>query len=134
MAVDLNAASLEDFGVVCDGKLRLQVEYVSGIQITYAHILAHPDPYILEDLQLGPFPDPDKVSLALLNCMPVELVPIVVKLALDAAPVEMGIVDRFMGTVMFTGTYAQCKVALASALQWLKTHIADISVPEITSS
>lgn len=133
MSFDLSTASLEDFGVVYDNKLRLQVEYVSGIQITYAHILAHPDPYILEDLQLGPFPDPDKVSLALLNCMPVELVPIVVNLALDHANVEMGIVDRFMGTVMFTGTFSECKAALQGVLGWLRTHL-DIMLPEITVS
>ena len=94
---DLSRDSMDDFGFVYEGKLHIRTEFVSGLQVTFAHILAHPNPWILEDLQLGPFPDPEKVALGLVNCMPVELLPVIVDLMAKSSNVDIQIADRFMG-------------------------------------
>lgn len=132
---DLSRGSLEDFGFVYEGKLHIRTEFVSGLQVTFAHILAHPNPWILEDLQLGPFPNPEKVALGLVNCMPVELLPVIVDLMAKSSNVDIQIADRFMGTIMLTGTFSAVRSAMQSSIAWLGTHISGISLPaEITTS
>ena len=128
---DQDHLELLDFGTIKDGKLHIVQEMVVGKQVTLAHILAHPDNVIYQKLGINPDLDDPKCAIAILSMLPAEISVIAADVAVKAAEVEAGFVDRFTGTLTFSGRTANVEKALVSVLAYLKHHLGFV-ICEIT--
>jgi len=82
-------------------------ESVPGKQVTLAHIIANPDERIFEKLGLN------------------------VDIAKKAAPIKIGFVDRFSGSVFILGDVAAVQSAIEQVVIYL-SEFMQFSVPKIT--
>ena len=105
-----------DFGTVQEGKMRLVQEMVPGKQVTLAHIIASPDEIIYQKLGLNPNVDYQQAAIGILSM---------------TSKVEMGFIDRFSGTLIFTGRISNVQAAVSSILTYLKNHLG-FTICEIT--
>jgi len=103
-------------------------ESVPGKQVTLAHIIAHPDRRIFEKLGLH---DEHYQAVRIMTITPSEVAIIAVDHAKKAAPVTIGFVDRFSGSVFILGDVAAVEMAMNASTTALKTQMS-FSVPAIT--
>jgi len=122
---------LMDFGTMQEGKLRIVQEMVPGKQVTLAHIVASPNPIIYEKLGLDPQVDYQQAAIGILSMIPSEISVIAGDIAIKTAKVDMGFIDRFSGTLIFTGRISNVQTAIASILSYLKSTLG-FTVCEIT--
>ena len=101
-------------------KQRIIQELVPGKQVTLAHVIASPDRIIYQKLGLGPEADYRQAAIGVLSMSPAEIAVIAGDLALKAANVEMGFIDRFSGTLIFTGLISDVEAAINSILAYLE--------------
>lgn len=120
-----------DYGRYEDGKIRLVQEMVPGKQVTLAHIIASPDEIIYKKLGLNPNIDYQQAAIGILSMTPSEISVIAGDIALKTSSVEMGFIDRFSGTLIFTGRISNVQSATASILTYLKNHLG-FTVCEVT--
>ncbi len=120
-----------DYGRYEDGKLRLVQEMVPGKQVTLAHIIASPDEIIYKKLGLNPNIDYQQAAIGILSMTPSEISVIAGDIAIKTSSVEMGFIDRFSGTLIFTGRISNVQSATASILTYLKNHLG-FTVCEVT--
>ena len=85
-------------------KQRIVQELVPGKQITLAHLIANPDPLLYEKLGLNPGMDCSRAAIGILTVSPAETAIIMADVAMKAASVDLGFVDRFSGSLIITGT------------------------------
>ena len=116
---------LMDFGTVQEGKMRLVQEMVPGKQVTLAHIIASPDEII------NPNVDYQQAAIGILSMTPSEISVIAGDIATKTSKVEMGFIDRFSGTLIFTGRISNVQAAVSSILTYLKNHLG-FTICEIT--
>ena len=121
---------LMDFGTVQEGKMRLVQEMVPGKQVTLAHI-ASPDEIIYQKLGLNPNVDYQQAAIGILSMTPSEISVIAGDIATKTSKVEMGFIDRFSGTLIFTGRISNVQAAVSSILTYLKDHLG-FTICEIT--
>ena len=114
-----------------EGKMRIVQELVPGKQITMAHVIASPDPIIYKKLGLDPSVDYQRAAIGILTMSPSEVSVIAGDIAIKTASVEIGFIDRFSGTLIFTGRIAEVEAALAAILAYTKEHLG-FTVCEIT--
>lgn len=114
---------LMDFGTVQEGKMRLVQEMVPGKQVTLAHIIASPDEIIYQKLGLNPNVDYQQAAIGILSMTPSEISVIAGDIATKTSKVEMGFIDRFSGTLIFTGRISNVQAAVSSILTYLKNHL-----------
>ncbi|HIT89030.1 MAG TPA: BMC domain-containing protein [Candidatus Merdenecus merdavium] len=100
-------------------KARIVQELVPGKQITIAHVIASPDEILYEKLGLDPTVDYNKAAIGVLTISPAETAVIAADLAMKAAGVTLGFVDRFSGTLMITGTISETEAALRAVLEYV---------------
>ena len=86
-----------------EGKARIVQELVPGKQVTLAHIIASPDPVVYQKLGLDPSKDYSRSAIGILSMSPAEISVIAGDLAVKTADIELGFIDRFSGTLIFTG-------------------------------
>ena len=86
-----------------EGKLRIIQETVPGKQVTLAHIIASPDAIVYQKLGLNPSVDYSKAAIGILSMTPPEIAVIAGDIALKSSPIDVGFIDRFSGTLIFTG-------------------------------
>lgn len=98
-------------------KARIIQEIVPGKQITLAHIIANPDDVLYYKLGLDPAED-HAGAIGILTLSPSETAIIAGDIALKAAGVTLGFVDRFSGTVIVTGTVSQVEAALTAITEY----------------
>ena len=122
---------LMDFGTVQEGKMRLVQEMVPGKQVTLAHIIASPDEIIYQKLDLNPNVDYQQAAIGILSMTPSEISVIAGDIATKTSKVEMGFIDRFSGTLIFTGRISNVQAAVSSILTYLKNHLG-FTICEIT--
>lgn len=122
---------LSDFGTVQEGKMRLVQEMVPGKQVTLAHVIASPDEIIYKKLGLNPSVDYQQSAIGILSMTPSEISVIAGDIAIKTAKVDMGFIDRFSGTLIFTGRISNVLSAVNSILTYLKSHLG-FTVCEIT--
>lgn len=122
---------LMDFGTVQEGKMRLVQEMVPGKQVTLAHIIASPDEIIYQKLALNPNVDYQQAAIGILSMTPSEISVIAGDIATKTSKVEMGFIDRFSGTLIFTGRISNVQAAVSSILTYLKNHLG-FTICEIT--
>lgn len=122
---------LSDFGTMENGKMRIIQEMVPGKQVTLAHIIASPDEIIYQKLGLNPNVDYQQAAIGILSLIPSEISVIAGDIALKTSKVDMGFIDRFSGTLIFTGRVSNVQAAISSILTYLKNHLG-FTVCEIT--
>ena len=115
------------------GKLRIIQETVPGKQVTLAHIIASPDAIVYQKLGLNPSVDYSKAAIGILSMTPPEIAVIAGDIALKSSPIDVGFIDRFSGTLIFTGRISDVKSSVNSILNYLKTTLG-FTICDITST
>lgn len=126
--MDMN---LLDIGASAEGKLRIIQETVPGKQVTLAHIIASPGEIIYQKLGLNPELDYQQSAIGILSMCPSEISVIAGDIALKTSPIEIGFIDRFSGTLIFTGRISNVQSAVSNILAYLKNRLG-FTVCEIT--
>lgn len=112
-------------------KLRIIQELVPGKQVTIAHLIANPDADLYVKLGLNPDIDYSKAAIGLTTISPAETAVIAADIAVKAAGVTLGFVDRFSGTLIVTGTISETEAALRAILDYVREKMG-FTVCEIT--
>ena len=112
-------------------KMRIIQEQVPGKQITLAHIIANPDEILYQKLGLDPAVDYASSAIGIVTMTPSETAIIAGDIAIKAAGIELGFVDRFSGTLIVTGTISETEAAIRAVLEYVKDKMG-FSVCEIT--
>ena len=84
-------------------KHRIIQELVPGKEITIAHLIANPDEDLYIKLGLNPKIDYSKSAIGLMTITPAETAVIAADVAMKAAGVTLGFVDRFAGACRWCG-------------------------------
>lgn len=111
-------------------KQRVIQEYVPGKQVTLAHVIASPQKDIY--LKLG-LDDTAAGAIGIMTITPSEGVIIAADVATKAADVEIGFLDRFGGSLLFTGDVASVEASLRAVLDYFEDVLHYTSV-ELTRS
>ncbi len=106
-----------------DGKIRIIQELVPGKEISIAHLIANPDADLYVKLGLNPKIDYSKSAIGLMTISPAETAVIAADIAMKAAGVEIGFVDRFSGTLIVTGTISETEAALKAVLEYVESKM-----------
>lgn len=106
-----------------DKKLRIIQELVPGKQVTLAHIIAGPDAVIYQKLGLNPQIDYRQAAIGILSMTPSEISVIAGDLAIKTSNVEIGFIDRFSGTLIFTGRVSDVQAAITAILAYLQEKL-----------
>ena len=113
-------------------KQRIIQEYVPGRQITLAHIISNPEKDLCN--KLGIYQDGrSNNAVAILTITPSEAVIIAADIATKAASVEILFIDRFSGSLMVSGTTADCEEAVKEIISFICVKMG-FSSPKITRS
>ena len=99
-----------------DGKLRIVQELVPGKQITLAHVIANPDAIMYRKLGLNPAVDYSKNAIGIVCMTPAESAIVMADIALKASGAEIGVVDRFSGTLILLGTVSEVSESITAVL------------------
>ena len=89
---------------------RIIQEYVPGRQVTIAHVIANPDKPLCQRVGLN-----EAEAIGIMTITPGESAIIAGDLALKAADVEIGFLDRFSGTLVINGRLSSVLSALEAA-------------------
>ena len=103
--------------------MRLIQETVPGKQITLAHIIANPDPVIYRKLGLDPKLDYSKAAIGIVTVTPSETSIICADIAIKSTGVDLSFVDRFSGTLIFTGLEAQVQQAMEDLCDYCRDKL-----------
>ncbi len=93
---------------------RIIQEYVPGKQVTIAHVIANPDRELCRRVGLE-----EAEAIGILTVTPGESTIIAGDLALKAADVEIGFLDRFSGTLVLVGDLSSVEEALEAVNEGL---------------
>ena len=124
---------LSNYGVVDEksGKLRIVQEMVPGKQVTLAHIISSPDEIIYQKLGLNPNLDYTQAAICILSMTPSEISVIAGDIALKSSTIDVGFIDRFSGTLIFTGRISNVQTAMSAILNYLENKLG-FTICEIT--
>lgn len=103
-----------------EAKHRIIQELVPGKEITIAHLIANPDADLYVKLGLNPKVDYSKAAIGLMTISPAETAVIAADIAMKAAGIDLGFVDRFSGTLIVTGTVSETEAALQAVLGYVE--------------
>ena len=106
-----------------EGKMRIVQELVPGKQVTLAHIIASPDEIVYKKLGLNPALDYSKAAIGILSMSPAEISVIAGDLAVKTANIDLGFIDRFSGTLIFTGRVAEVEEAVRVICEYLSREL-----------
>ncbi|MGB9792933.1 MAG: ethanolamine utilization microcompartment protein EutS [Thermacetogeniaceae bacterium] len=95
-------------------KERIIQEYVPGKQVTLCHVIASPDTGMCEKLGIE-----KKGAIGIMTITPGEGAIIAADIAVKAAEVELVYIDRFSGSLVFTGDVAAVEDSLKAANDFL---------------
>lgn len=112
---------------------RIIQEYVPGRQVTLAHIIASPDEILYRKLGLDPKLDYAKAAIGVTTVTPSETAIIMADIAMKASGIEIGFVDRFSGSLIYTGTVSEVESAMEAQLDYVKTKLG-YTVCEVTKT
>jgi len=120
-----------DFNTSDEQKMRIVQEIVPGKQVTLAHIVASPDKVIYQKLGLDLEQDSGRLAIGILSMTPAEISVIAGDLATKSANIEIGFIDRFSGTLLFTGKVAEVEAAIQAIIRYLEEKL-HFTICEIT--
>lgn len=112
-------------------KMRIIQELVPGKQITLAHVIANPDKILYKKLGLDPALDYSKAAIGIVTMSPAETAIIAADIAIKASNIEIGFVDRFSGTLIFTGTVSEVTSSMQALTDYAKETLS-FTVCDIT--
>lgn len=118
-------------GMSEETKQRIVQELVPGKQITLAHIIANPDKDLYIKLGMNPNIDYAKSAIGVMTISPAETAIIIADIAMKAAGIEIGFVDRFSGSLIVTGTVSEVEASTTAILDYVG-HKLGFTVCEIT--
>ncbi|MCC8026783.1 MAG: BMC domain-containing protein [Clostridium sp.] len=113
--------------------MRIIQESVPGKQITMAHIIASPDEIIYRKLGLDPKVDYHRSAIGVLTLTPSETAIITADLAIKAAAIQIGFIDRFSGTLIITGAISDVNIAFERVLEYTSSQLG-FTVCKITKA
>lgn len=116
-----------------EGLMRIIQESVPGKQITMAHVIASPDPVIYKKLGLDPKIDYHRSAIGVLTLTPSETAIIAADLAIKAASIEIGFIDRFSGTLIITGIISDVTIAFEAIIRYVEQNLG-FAVCDITKA
>lgn len=119
--------------IVLENGMRIIQESVPGRQVTLAHIIASPDPILYQKLGLDPSVDYKGAAIGISTVTPSETAVIMADIALKSSGIELGFVDRFSGTLIFTGTVSEVETATVAMLTYVRDKL-NHTVCEITKT
>ncbi|HWQ76529.1 MAG TPA: BMC domain-containing protein [Syntrophomonas sp.] len=111
--------------------LRIIQETVPGRQITLAHIIAKPREIVYRKLGLNPAMDYKSAAIGVLTITPAEMAIIASDIATKSSNIELGFVDRFSGTLIFTGSITNVETTLKAVLDYSQKTL-DFTICKIT--
>ncbi len=114
-----------------ESKQRIIQELVPGKQITLAHIIANPGMPLYEKLGLTMPADADRGAIGVLTVSPAETAIIMADIAMKAAGIEIGFVDRVSGSLIITGTVSSVEAAVQAIMDYVTVKL-DYEVVPIT--
>lgn len=106
-----------------ENRMRIIQEYVPGCQVTLAHIIASPDKILYQKLGLDPKIDYEKAAIGITTVTPSETAIIMADVALKASGITLGFVDRFSGSLIFTGTVSEVQAGMEALLDYVKDNL-----------
>ena len=104
-------------------KQRIVQELVPGKQITLAHIIASPDNILYEKLGLNPAIDYARAAIGIMTVSPAETAIIMADVAMKAAAIDLGFVDRFSGSLIITGTVSEVEASETAILDYVREEL-----------
>ena len=104
-------------------KQRIVQEPVPGKQITLAHIIASPDKILYEKLGLNPAIDYARAAIGIMTVSPAETAIIMADVAMKAAAIDLGFVDRFSGSLIITGTVSEVEASETAILDYVREEL-----------
>ena len=104
-------------------KQRIVQELVPGKQITLAHIIASPDKIVYEKLGLNPAIDYARAAIGIMTVSPAETAIIMADVAMKAAAIDLGFVDRFSGSLIITGTVSEVEASETAILDYVREEL-----------
>ena len=107
---------------------RIIQESVPGKQVTIAHVIASPMSDIYDRLGID-----EAGAIGILTISPYEASIIAADVATKAADVEIGVLDRFTGSVVVSGDVQSVETALKAVCTTLKNTLG-FTVVDITRS
>ena len=112
-----------DLSNLDENRMRIIQEYVPGCQVTLAHIIASPDKILYQKLGLDPKIDYEKAAIGITTVTPSETAIIMADVAMKASGITLGFVDRFSGSLIFTGTVSEVQAAMEALLDYVKDNL-----------
>lgn len=112
-----------DLSQLDENRMRIIQEYVPGCQVTLAHIIASPDKILYQKLGLDPKIDYEKAAIGITTVTPSETAIIMADVALKASGITLGFVDRFSGSLIFTGTVSEVQAGMEALLDYVKDNL-----------
>lgn len=116
-----------------DGLARIVQESVPGRQVTLAHIIASPDKVLYQKLGLDPKIDYEKAAIGITTVTPSETAIIMADIAMKASGINLGFVDRFSGSLIFTGSVSEVQAGMEAILDYVKDKL-NYTVCQITKT
>ena len=101
-------------------KMRIIQEHVPGKQLNLTHIVASPEPVIYQKLGLDPKLDYSRAAIGIVSTTPYECSIIAGDIITKSGDVTIGFIDRFSGTVIFTGLYSDVESAITAVRQYMQ--------------
>lgn len=102
---------------------RIVQEHVPGKEISIAHLIANPDEELYVKLGLNPQIDYSKSAIGIMTITPAETAIIAADIAMKAAGITVGFVDRFSGTLIVTGTISETEAAIRAVLAYVESKM-----------
>ncbi|MCH1624018.1 ethanolamine utilization microcompartment protein EutS [Fredinandcohnia quinoae] len=99
-------------------KQRVIQEYVPGKQLTLAHIIANPDESLSSKLGIN-----RSGAIGILTLTPTETAIIAADLAIKAADIEIGYLDRFTGSLVIVGSVSSVEMAVRAIDTFLTRNL-----------
>ena len=125
-------ASLADI-LTSEDRVRIIQEYVPGCQVTLAHIIASPDKILYQKLGLDPKIDYERAAIGITTVTPSETAIIMADIAMKSSGIALGFVDRFSGSLIFTGTVSEVEAGMQALLDYVRDKL-DYTVCPITKT
>ncbi|HRN25191.1 MAG: ethanolamine utilization microcompartment protein EutS [Ignavibacteriaceae bacterium] len=100
---------------IYSNKERIIQEYVPGKQVTLAHLIAHPGAELCKKIGV-----PAVDAIGIMTLTPGETAMIAGDIALKAAEVQIGFLDRFTGALVIYGSVGAVEESLKMVIEKLK--------------
>jgi ethanolamine utilization protein EutS len=115
-------------GAVAMNKERIIQEFVPGKQVTLAHLIAHPGAELAKKIGV-----PEAGAIGIMTLTPGETAMIAGDLAMKAADVHIGFLDRFSGALVIYGSVGAVEEALLQTVTGLG-RLLNYTLCELTKS